>query len=69
MTEQGTYSYRDGEYRRNGIVIDVLTELCELSAYAAGRPLDKDVASQVSTGCRDVYKRIVAFLLGTTEGV
>ena len=30
MTEQGTYSYRDGEYRRNGEPIDVLTELCEL---------------------------------------
>jgi hypothetical protein len=39
----------------------------ELSAYAAGRPLDKETALRVSGVCRAAYKEIVDKMLGRGE--
>ena len=35
----------------------------ELSAYGHGRPLDRDVALEVSDLCRKSYKEIVGWIL------
>lgn len=41
----------------------------ELSAYGHGRPLDRDIALEVSDLCRKSYKDIVAWLLEVNDGV
>jgi len=47
----------------NDVKLALIEADSELSAYAAGRPLDKAVACRVSQMCRQAYGRVVEKML------
>ncbi len=60
---------KDDDYQLlNQCKLAVLEADSELSAFAAGRPLDKATAEHVYGMCREAYKAIVARMLQKDDG-